>query len=421
MSNSIMNFSTYSKLFSSSFGASNTNPATNLIYGSLVASRYSQKFSTAMQSTMSTNLSSLNSSTYELKSASQNLIETNKSSAFNSRTVSSDNTAITGTAQQGAKTQTYKISVSQTAQAQVNKGSSFSSDSKTTLEEGTHSIKLSANGKESTISFNIKEGQTNKEALSSMASAINQSKAGVTAKVVTDEKTKTSYLEVTGNETGAKNSFSITDVSGNTAEAAGINKVEAASRDAIYKIDGKEFTSSSNKLSLDNGKVNLTLNKATEKEAVVTIKEDKEKIADSIEKFASSFNSVIDNLNNSDSLIGKEKALKDIKNLSSFNKSSLSEIGINTNSDGSLSVDRKKLEAAIEKEPSKVKRLFNGFDGIASKTKSLSDRLLASSSVDTAGKAFYNSNIDSFSYLKNASKSSFMRNQAAGLFVNMLL
>jgi len=421
VSSSIMNLNTYSNLFSSLSGNSSVNPTTNLIYGSLVASRYAQKLSASMQSTMSTTLSPLKSSAYALKTASQTLIETNKSNVFNSRTVSSDNTAITGSAQQGAKAETYKLSVSQIAKAQVNKGTSLSSDNKTSLEKGTHSIKVSYNGKDSIVSFDVKEEQTNKETLSNMASAINQSKTGVTAKVVTDEKSKTSYLEITGKETGAKNSFSITDVSGNAVENTGIDKIETNSRDSEYKVDGKEFTSSSNNVSLDNGKVNLTLNNITQKEATVTVKEDKDKIEDSVVKFVSSYNNVIDNLTNSDSLIGKDKAIKDIKNLSSYNKSSLSDIGISTNSDGSLSVDKEKLETAIEKDPSKVKRLFNGFDGIATKSQKISDRILTSS-VASSNSGIYGSDYSSFqNYLKLSGNNTFSQNNLRGLLVDTLL
>lgn len=416
MAYSITDLNTYSKLFSSSF--SGASPITNLLYGGAVASRYTQKLTDSFKTAMSTNLSSLNSNAYQLKSSSQNLIETNKAGVFQAKSASSDNANIAVTAQSGAKNSSYKISVSQTAQAQVTKGTAVASDSATSLEAGTHSIKISSEDKTSTVSFTIKEGQTNKEALSTMADAINKSGSGVTAKVVNDEKTKTSYLEVTGKETGEKNKFSITDLSGSAASNTGIDKTGAAAKDAVYKIDGKEYTSSSNNISLDNGKVNITLKGTTEKETQIKVAENKDAIADGIEKFASSFNNMVEALSGSDQMIGKEKALRDLSNLQSYNRSSLSEIGITANSDGKLTVDREKLEKAIEKDPSKVKRLFNGVDGLASKAQKISDRVLTSGKV--AGS--YNNDFNSLqSYLNLSGKNRFSQNMFRGLLIDKLL
>jgi len=416
-----MNLNTISNLFSASFGTSSVSPSTNLIYGSMVASRYLQKLTDSFSSTLSTTLSSLNSSAYELKSASEDLVASNKSSAFQSRVASSDaSAAVTATAESGAKTQTYKISISQTAQAQTNKGTALSSDSKTTLEEGTKSIKISSGEKNTTVSFKVEAGQTNKDVLTDMATAINNSSSGVTAKVVNDEKSKTSYLEVTGNDTGAKNTFSISDVSGNAVETTGISKIETESKNAAYKIDGKDYTSSSNNISLDNGKVNITLKDVTKKETTVTVAQDKKAIEDSISSFVKSYNKSLSASSSSDSIIS-QKLGSQLKSIVSSRQNSLDSIGINVNSDGSLEIDEEKLSKTLESEPDKVKQIMGGSNGVASKTKSLSNRLLVSSSLDTSGNTLYNSDLSSFSYLKNASTNSFVKTQSAGLFVNMLL
>ena len=417
---SIMNLNTYSMLFSSSANTSSTNPLTNLIYGGAVASRYTAKLTASLKTSLSTNFSPLSTKAYDLKSSSQNLVDTNKASVFHAKIASSNSPAVTASAQAGAKNQTYKISVFETAQAQVNKGTAVSSDNKTSMEEGNHSIKISSGGKDSIVSFNVKEGQTNKEALSTMALAINQSKSGVTAKVVEDDKTKTSYIEITGNETGAKNNFSIADVSGNAVESTGMGNVGTASRDAKYKVDDKEYTSSTNNISLDNGKVKVKLNAVTDKQAEITVKEDNKSIEDGITSFVEDFNKTLEASSSSDSALA-QKLGNQLKSIVSSKQGSLGAIGINVKADGSLEVDKEKLAKSLENEPDKVKRAIGGFDGIASKTKSLSDRLLVSSSFESSGNTLNSNALDSLSYLKNASKSTLMRNQATGLFVNMLL
>ncbi|MGE5473238.1 MAG: flagellar filament capping protein FliD [Ignavibacteriales bacterium] len=414
---SIMNLNMYNTLFSSSANNISSNPLSNLIYGGIVVSRYSEKLASALKSSLSASLSSLNSSAYELKSASQNLIESNRSSSFNSRTFSSDNTSITGSAKQGAKTQTYNISVSQVAKSQVNKGLALDSNSETSLSEGLNSIKISSEDKDSIVSFNIKEGQTNKEALSTMADAINKSDSGVTAKVINDEKTQTSYLEITGKETGEKNTFSVSDVSGGVLSNTGIDKIATEAQDAVYKIGEKEYISSSNNISLDNGKINVTLKGVTEEDAEIKIEEDSKAVVNGIDSFVKSFNETLDTSMSSDSILS-QKLGSELKSIVSSKQGSLLSIGINVENDGSLKIDEEKLSKAMKDDPDKVKRVIGGIDGIASKTKSLSDRLLASSAI---GNTLLGSDLNSFSYLKNANKNSYLKNQSAGLFVNMLL
>ncbi len=421
MAVSLMNLNAYSRLFSSP--ASNlVSPTANLIYGGAVSSMYAKRLSDSLQSDMSSFLSSLNTRTYELQSASKPLIESSKDNVYDSRTISSSSSAVSASVFGGAATGKYTFSVSRLAAAQKNKGSEMYSNVTTSMSEGTYTLRVSVGEKDKDVSFEIKSGDSNKDTLDSMAEAVNRADIGITARVVSSNSSRTSHLEISSDKTGTENSFSITDVSGDAAARTGISSVSQNAVDAEYRLNSEEHTSQSNTISLDDGKLSVTFNSVTQQEAVVTVTENKEAVLEAVKAFAQSFNQAISFSGSSGRYAVANRLNDELKSIVSSKQGSLGGIGITVKGDGSLAVDERRLSKVLENNPDQVRRVLGGYEGTASRVSKLADRTLASTALDSTGRNLYKSDFSSFyNYLKNANKNVFMRNQSMGIFVDALL
>lgn len=134
----------------------------------------------------------------------------------------------------------------------------MNSSDNSAISSGLNTIALKVGANTKNISFTIDNNDTNQSSLKKMASAINFAKTGVTASVSTDTKTGTSFLKMTSDKTGTENIFSISDVNGNAATASGASSITTQAQNAEYTLDGKQYTSQSNTISTDNGKVQST-------------------------------------------------------------------------------------------------------------------------------------------------------------------
>lgn len=369
MSNTILGMNNYSNFFSSPFNSTQVSPLANLIYGANASRIYSQTVAKSLSSNVSSFMTSLSKSAYDLKAATKPLVSSGPESSFNKKTIiSSDSNAVTGTAASNADSKAYTINVSKLAISQVNTGTALKTNDKSTLSSGLNSVALKVGTTSKNISFTIDEKDTNQSGLSKMASAINFAKAGVTANVFTDTKTGTSSLKITSDKTGTGNEISLTDINGNAAFVSGANTVSSQAQDAEYKLDGKQYTSKSNTISIDYDKVQLTLNKAESKDIRLSVGRDSNAVTEDIQNLVKNYNNLISTANsNSSAFSGAEKLKSDLEGIIRSDKASLSSMGINQNGDGTLAVDKKKLSDAVINNFSNIKDVFGGYNGVSQK------------------------------------------------------
>ncbi|MDP4094710.1 MAG: flagellar cap protein FliD N-terminal domain-containing protein, partial [Bacillota bacterium] len=212
MAGSIYNLTNYYSFLSSPIAKDQMNPVANLVYSSAVSKLYANSIGKNAQSSVSSYLSSLNSNVNKLKIDAKNLSSENSiKSSFNKKAVSSSDNGITGTAANNADKGSYTINVTQLAKAQTNTGIKLDSKADSAFTKGINSFSLKVGNTEKTVTFNVGTDDTNKTSLTSMANAINYTKAGVTASVATDSKTGLSYLNITSDKTGTGSAFTITD------------------------------------------------------------------------------------------------------------------------------------------------------------------------------------------------------------------
>jgi flagellar hook-associated protein 2 len=314
-----------------------------------------------------------------LKSAAQSL---SLSTDFDKKAAaSSDNTALTASADSTALTGYNTVVVDTLAKAQSIKSVTFTSASdsigtgKLTIQVGNTSVDVTIDGTNNT--------------LSGLKSAINSSGAAVTASVVNaGTSASPDYrLLVQSKETGTVNAVTITGtLSGGTDPFAGGGTVVQAAADAVFSVNGLALSRSSNTISdiipgvtfvlLKEGNHNGIV-ESTDTSANVTVSADSAAIKSAISEFVDSYNSVnkivVDqftldpNTKRQGALAGDAALRGVISQLRSQLSQSggngaglkyLSDIGISFQKDGSLTVDDGKLSNALATDPTGVSNLF---------------------------------------------------------------
>lgn len=216
-----------------------------------------------------------------------------------------------------------------------------------------------------------------KEMYEEAAKQINEnSSLGVKAAVETKEG-KVS-LVLTARKSGEANGFS---VSGNTGAADGLDQTSVKAQDAVYTVtksgETKTYQSSTNKISLEAGKVDVEL-KSTGKTSLYT-GVDEDKIVSAVKDLVDQYNSVT-------SLLKKNvtRGTGTAYQLASFNRGmadtkTLKSLGITYDKDGALQLDEDKLKSALETNYEGTASLIGGQFGIAERAASKADSALSSS------------------------------------------
>jgi len=324
-------------------------------------------------------------------------------SGFNSLLAkASDSSVFTATATSNATVGSYSVNVSQLAQQQKLSSSGFASTN-SAIGSGTLTISFgsydsgtntfSANGAGSTTSINITSGNNT---LSGVRDAINAAGAGVTATIINDGSTN--RLVVTSTATGTSNSIKIdvTDSDGNSTDATGLSQLaydptatvgsgknmteKQAAKDALLTIDGIAVTKSSNTITDAIDGVTLKLVKESAGSNVsLDVTKDTTTVQASVQAFVDAYNALdskirtltkfvaVDSTSNGE-LLGDSTAraistqLKNIMTQAVTGAGSyttLSQIGVAFQSDGTLKLDTTKLATAMDSNFSDIAALFS--------------------------------------------------------------
>ncbi|MEO3992645.1 flagellar filament capping protein FliD [Pseudocitrobacter cyperus] len=328
---------------------------------------------------------------------------------FNGVSVS-DNKTFKATASSEAMPNSYSIAVKQLAKAhQV--GVTQESRTKPIGSDKAH-VKISMEGSAKPLEVELEADETS---LDQIAKKINAQNGDVIAEVITNSD-KEHQLVLTSRKTGTTGEMTI-DVTGDpkVIGAFASSKTVTDAEDAIIIVNNKETTRSSNTIKDLITGVTLELREVSEKDTSdpsdpdklktesLTITEDTSKVKTLIEEFVKNYNSYLSTAasatkytaperdNNSDALVqpdptnGALFSDGSLRRLTSQLKStisgnypdageliqSLGSLGITVKFDGktgdertgtlgTLSIDNKKLDAALKDNPKEVEALFLG-------------------------------------------------------------
>lgn len=368
---------------------------------------------TSRQSTNNARISAMASASSSLTTFSTALNDLLSGTGFSGTPASNDTTianvsALTGGTPKGLPAQ---LEVLQLASAQVLESTAMT-DATQPVGLGTLTLTTASGAKTITIT-------SANNSLNGLASSINSANAGVTATVVTDNQGSRLVLK---GATGEANDFTLTP---DTADAdlqrftfdgttGGMTKRQSA-LDSIIKLDNVEMHNSSNVVDNALPYVRIDLNKAAPG-TLVTLASDQPttSIRELVTEFVDAYNTLRKGLNSA-SVTGTDEStagalagdagIRDMKSrlarLTSTNLAStgayrtLADLGISTNRDGTLALDTKRLDAAIEADPEAVTRMLNpptstaSDPGISGALKSITDSLLAEGSSFTASQNKY--------------------------------
>lgn len=294
--------------------------------------------------------------------------------------VSSDTSVLTAAAQPGVRIGTLSsvVEVQQLAQAQTLASAQLAGAS-AAVGQGELTLATSKG------SFAITIDATN-DSLTGLARAINEANAGVTATVITE--TGGAKLVLKG-ATGAAETFTLSVPGGTTSGlerfaydpdvAGGMTRAQVA-QDAIIRMDGVEIRRSANSIGDLVGGVQIELKKAAPGTTLsLGVAKPTAAIRQSTQDFVAAYNELAklladatapaDAEGNGGGALRGDQAIRDMRQqlsrLTSMTLSNaggpttLAEIGVRTNRDGTLSVDLARLDAVLAADPDGVEAMFN--------------------------------------------------------------
>lgn len=324
-----------------------------------------------------------------LQDAAAKLLDT---SSWKAKTFTSNNTAaVTGSATTGALATSFGLKINDLAQVQSARSAGIATGSQIG-SAGRLDIQL---GKWSGTSFGTPSSSVSvtvaaTDTLADIATKINSGGAGVTAVVV---KTGTNdQLLLRGNTTGAASGFQVKSFDGSGTEitdgTTGVGKLAydysstnpipgffgmaqtQAALDANIEIDGIAVTSASNTVANAVPGITLNLLAKTTAAATITVGDDTAAIKSKIEAFQTAFNKVASTLadltkydaatkkagalQGDSSAVGLQSVLRSMLGANgpigtAFNR--MSDVGLEMQRDGTLSINSTKLDAALKKLP----------------------------------------------------------------------
>lgn len=334
------------------------------------------------------------------------------------KAISANEDVFTASASTGAQPATYDLEVVQLAQAQKLTSGAFTG-SDAVVGTGTLNLSLGA------VSMSL-DITTENNTLADVRDAINSSNSnpGIAATIVNADSG--SYLILTADTPGTANVITVTQSGGDGGLAAleydpvssmGSLTESIAAQDALVRIDGFDVVSGTNEITGAVQGVTLSLLKdtggATEK---LTVSNDESAARDLIGDFVESYNALINTLNgvtefDADAgrgapLLGDatirgirdqvrrelSAAVKDIE----ADFSTLSDIGVETQLDGTLEINDTILSDVLANDFVKFGQLFSTTDGIATRLHGLAEGFLRSDGIIETRKQGLETQIEGF-------------------------
>jgi flagellar hook-associated protein 2 len=322
--------------------------------------------------TQRSTISALVSRLGSLRSSAQAISTTNSFKA--STATSSDTNKVGVVASSSASPGTYQLQVTGLAQAERSYSLTVPGKDQTgLLGAGTLTLQV---GSADPVAIEV-DGAT--DTLQSVADKLNASGAQVQAAIVSDG---TSFrLLVMGQATGAANAITFTETAG-LQGTLGLSRVDAermAATDAAVVMDGLAFASPSNQFASVIPGVTLTAKERTPDTSTVTVTvaNDQAAMAAKVADLVDNYNAVAKILRaqyvaggtaRTDTLIGDAAARNVQRRLQqslteavgglSGDYTALVQVGIKTQSDGTLAIDSTRLNAALTDDVDAVARLF---------------------------------------------------------------
>lgn len=298
-----------------------------------------------------------------------------------------DAAIVTATSAFGAAAGTYGIEVTQLAAAQKSFTQEYQAG--TTFAPGSLSFTVAGTP---AASIDLNEVGKTSYTLDEVRDKINAAKIGVTATVI-NTSSGGQRMVLTGDKTGAANSFSLTSgltASGGQANLDGANfdtttlgLARTTALDGLIKIDGIEASSTTNVFTNVAG-LSITANKvsATGVSTSLKVETDNDKVVSAVKALVDAYNGIASTIKSNSAYNSATKTAQPLNGdfaarsiasglsntlttipteLSSATYKTLSELGVSITQTGQLTLDETKLRQALGKAPTDVLTTLQGY------------------------------------------------------------
>ena len=301
-----------------------------------------------------------------------------KTSFSGAKASSSATSVATVSASSGASLGEFSLEVTKLAKRQITTSTTGYANTSDTVADGG-SISFSVNGG-TTTTINV----TSATSLSDLKDQINNQNSGVVASITNDAVSN--KLVLSSRETGQGEAFTVNNSltnSGGTALAFAAGQSSIAgntqnAQNAAFKVDGKQFNSTSNTVLKAVAGTSITLvGKGT---TTISVSSDPGSVGRSVRRFVDEFNSLEQDYSrlssdpskrDSRDRIAASSELRDtirevrraLSSTVSGTYKKLSDIGISSSASGRLTLDQSKLDKALSASLRDVEGLLRGRGG----------------------------------------------------------
>ena len=263
----------------------------------------------------------------------------------------------------------FEIEVKHLASGQSNLGNYLKPD-KLDFPVGSYSFDLNTNTNSYEFQFTVNKNDNNGSVLQKLSQLINNSKIGIYANIEQNES-GAQALRITSKQTGIADDedflFQILpSTNGSSIRAMktlGINHMESSASNAVFLLNGKEYSSYSNTFTVNND-FSVTLNGVSDDGIVSTIgfKTNADAIADNVEKLVASYNGVIKIGHLYSGIQSSNKLVSDISSVAKDYRNELESMGLSLDSENYIQVDRNLLtDAAVAEDATENFTILNEF------------------------------------------------------------
>ena len=244
----------------------------------------------------------------------------------------------------------FDIEVKQLASPQINVGR-FLSNIPVSLPEDNYSFDVGIGDMNYEFQFHIGEGESNRSIQNRLVRLVNN--AGIGLSAVLEQSGPQAAISITSDSSGVtlgkERIFTISDdhtsKTSGAVEYFGLNTVDSYPGNAIFSLNGEDRHASSNHFTI--GKMyEVSLNKVSPegKPTTISIKADIDSVEENVGQLIGSFNEFLKAVNSYSGQGIKTKLLdNELEGITGSYREALGELGINIETNGSLSVDSEKL------------------------------------------------------------------------------
>ncbi len=248
----------------------------------------------------------------------------------------------------------FQIVVNKLAKPQVTEGNYLRARGHD-FREGDYSFDLDTAKTSYEFQFQVEGTETNRQVQEKIADLMNKAHVGITAELVENENRETA-LRLTSNQTGLADGeeylFRVQSGSSwDEVHRLGLDQITSQASNASFELNGRERTALSNQFTINNA-FGVTLKGETNGLVTVGFKSNTEAASDSVQHLVDAYNNFAKVGQAYRDASGNSKLYNEITAVARRMDSELSAVGLHTDRDGILSVDRDRLANVLTSDVS---------------------------------------------------------------------